>query len=322
MAKVGIPWGLLSYQYLPMWRTFLEALGAEVVVSKATTRQTLAQGSARVVAETCLPVKVFIGHAIALAPECDYLFIPSIKSVERRVFNCSKFLGLPDMVRAVVPEAPPIIDADIDVNQGQRALYQAIYSLARPFTWNPLRVREAARQAMEAHRQYFESMVQDKKTPPQALGLAPEETPTPSQRFTLGVIGHPYVVHDDFVNHRLLPRLKGLGVRALTGEMVPEADLAQKVAQVEGRSYWTYEGEVVGAGVYYLDQPEVDGVIGVAAFGCGPDSLMVDLVKRHARQLGKPFLNLSLDEHTAEAGLMTRLEAFLDMIGRRKPRCG
>ncbi len=63
----------------------------------------------------------------------------------------------------------------------------------------------------------------------------------------------------------------------------------------------------------------MDGVIGVMAFGCGPDSLMMDMVHRRASQLQKaPFMCLTLEEHTSETGVITRLEAFLDMIDRRR----
>jgi predicted nucleotide-binding protein (sugar kinase/HSP70/actin superfamily) len=76
----------------------------------------------------------------------------------------------------------------------------------------------------------------------------------------------------------------------------------------------------VGAGGYYL-AGEVDGIIGVIAFGCGPDSLMIDVVTRAAkRKFNKPLMNITIDEHTAEAGLVTRLEAFVDMLQRRVAR--
>jgi len=75
---------------------------------------------------------------------------------------------------------------------------------------------------------------------------------------------------------------------------------------------------VVGSGGHYLESG-VDGAIGMIAFGCGPDSLMMDMVQRQAIKLGTtPFMSLTLEEHTAEAGVATRLEAFLDMIQRRK----
>ena len=67
---VGIPRALLYYKYVPMWRAFLENLGAEVVISGPTNSQTVIQGASRVVTDTCLPVKVFIGHVISLAGKC------------------------------------------------------------------------------------------------------------------------------------------------------------------------------------------------------------------------------------------------------------
>jgi len=117
---IGIPRALLYYQYYPMWKTFFEELGAEVVVSPPTTQAMLSSGSSRVVADTCLPVKIFLGHVISLAERCDYIFIPAIRSVKRKAYNCSKFLGLPDMTKAVIPESPPILDIEIDVNNGSK----------------------------------------------------------------------------------------------------------------------------------------------------------------------------------------------------------
>ena len=94
--------------------------------------------------------------------------------------------------------------------------------------------------------------------------------------------------------------------------------LEAATAKLVGRAYWTYENEVSGAGQYYLVSG-VDGVIGLTTFGCGPDSVMIDMVRRQAARLKTtPFISLTLEEHTAEAGIVTRLEAFLDMIQRKK----
>lgn len=62
MRKIGIPRALLYYQYYPMWKTFFENLGAEIVVSPRTTQDMVASGCSRLVADICLPVKVFCGH--------------------------------------------------------------------------------------------------------------------------------------------------------------------------------------------------------------------------------------------------------------------
>ena len=319
MIKVGIPRALLYYQYYPMWQAFFAGLGAEVVVSPPTTQAILSSGSSRVVADTCLPVKAFCGHVLALVGECDYIFIPAIRSVKNKIYNCSKFLGLPDMTKAVIPESPPILDIDIDINKGKRELYQAIYKLGRHFTWNPLRVRNTAIAAGQAHRKYRQLMSSQSLTPPQAIDRVKPEAP-PSTQATIALVGHPYLLYDEHINHRLIHRLEQAHYKVLTPEMLTTEQLELAITRMVGRPYWTYEEEVIGAGGHYLESG-VDGVIGIMAFGCGPDSLMMNMVQRQAARLRtSSFMSLTLEEHTAEAGVVTRLEAFLDMIHRRKRR--
>ena len=256
MTTVGIPRALLYYQYYPMWETFFEHLGVEVVVSPPTTRKTLAEGTARVVADTCLPAKVFMGHVISLIGNCDYIFIPVIRSLKRKSYNCSKFLGLPDMTRAVVPAAPPILEIEVDINRGKRRLYQDIYRLGRHFTWNPLKVREASIAAWEAHLNYRELMCRYGLTPPQAIDRTTGAIQAPDKisnhtnihRATIGVIGHAYLLYDEHINYQLIQRLQQYDAAVLTPEMLPGHATEAAVNRLVGQAYWTYEEEVVGAG--------------------------------------------------------------------------
>ena len=327
MIRIGIPRALLYYQYYPAWKTFFEEVGAEVVVSPPTTQAMLAEGSARVVADTCLPVKVFLGHVLSLVEKCDWIFIPAVRSVQNKVYNCSKFLGLPDMTKAVIPESPPILEIDIDINKGKGELYQDIYKLGRHFTWNPVKIKKASLAAWQTYLDYRELMSSRKLAPPEVIekisGKIEEEPkatfihPVPA-RATIALIGHPYLLYDEYINHRLIHRLEQFGNRVLTPEMVTTQELESAVTRLTGGAYWTYEEEVVGAGGHYL-QNAADGVIGIMAFGCGPDSLMMDTVRRQSARLkATPFMCLTLEEHTAEAGVVTRLEAFIDMIYRKK----
>lgn len=329
MIKIGIPRALLYYQYYPMWQTFFEELGAEVVVSPPTTQAMLAAGSSRVVAETCLPTKIFLGHVLALVKKCDFIFIPAIRSVKKKTYNCSKLLGLPDMTKAVLPESPPILDIDIDVNKEKHELYQAIYRLGRRFTWSPFRVRQASKAAWQVHLNYQRLMCDRSLTPPQAIArvsgtaaAAPatdSSYPIPTEA-TIAIIGHPYLLYDEYINHRLIHRLKQAQNRVLTPEMLTIEQLESATTRLVGRAQWTCEEEVVGAGGHYLENG-ADGIIGLMNFGCGPDSLLMDMLQRRASRLKTtPFMSLTLDEHTAEAGMITRLEAFLDMIKRKKRR--
>jgi predicted nucleotide-binding protein (sugar kinase/HSP70/actin superfamily) len=210
------------------------------------------------------------------------------------------------------------------VDKGKRELYRAIYELGRRFTWNPLKVKQAAEAAWQVHLNYRAQMQRRQLTPLQAIkemcGEAEgsgQDGENPQAGLTLAIIGHPYLIYDDYISYRLFSRLQSMGARIRTAEMVEEEKLEQAIVELVEKPYWTFESDVVGAGGYYLET-QVDGVISILSFGCGPDSVMIDVVQRHARRLKKPFMSLTLDEHTAETGLLTRLEAFIDMIQRRK----
>jgi predicted nucleotide-binding protein (sugar kinase/HSP70/actin superfamily) len=334
MINIGIPRALLYYQYFPMWKTFFEELGGEVVVSPPTTQAMIASGASRVVADTCLPVKVFLGHVLSLVGKCDYIFIPAIRSLKSKIYNCSKFLGLPDMTRAVITECPPILDVDVDVSKGKKNLYQAINKLGRYFTRNTAEIRRASLDAWEVHLNYRQLMSRHAITPPKAMKRISDTNEVDdsylmtetgvnssnpaSNQATIALIGHPYLLYDEYLNHRIIHRLEKAGNRVLTPEMLTAEELESASVRLAGTTYWTYGEEVVGAGEHYL-QNGADGVIGILTFGCGPDSLMMEMVRRRANRLrATPFMSLVLEEHTAETGMITRLEAFLDMIKRRK----
>lgn len=324
MLRVGIPRALLYYQYYPMWKTFFESLGAEVVVSETTSKTVLTNGTRCVVAETCLPTKIFCGHVQAIADQADFVFVPSIRSLEPNVYNCSKFLGLPDLVRNTVPGCPPVIDMEIDVNKGMKRVREEIHSVARNFTRDTASIDRAWQRAQAADRQY-RALLQHGLTPIEAIarwegGKASDSAPHTDGDLRVAVVGHPYNVYDGYINHNLMQRLTKMGVQVLTAEQTPGAALDAGTARLVGKPYWTYEDELVGAAGHYLYR-DADGVICVVSFGCGPDSLMVDVVRRAAKEIGQvPFSVITLDEHTGEAGLLTRLEAFVDMLRRRRNR--
>ncbi|HEX2947954.1 MAG TPA: hypothetical protein VHV83_00020, partial [Armatimonadota bacterium] len=56
----------------------------------------------------------------------------------------------------------------------------------------------------------------------------------------------------------------------------------------------------------------VDKIILVGAFECGPESIVESYIEKEAQSQGIPLMVLSMDEHSGEAGLVTRLEAFMD----------
>ena len=100
--RIGLPRALTYYEYAPLWKSFFQALGAEVVVSRPTTRATLDIATSHATADLCLPVKLYAGHLLALAEEVDLLFVPSLRRPMRSATHCAKIVGLPDLARSVV----------------------------------------------------------------------------------------------------------------------------------------------------------------------------------------------------------------------------
>jgi predicted nucleotide-binding protein (sugar kinase/HSP70/actin superfamily) len=326
MIRVGIPRALLYYQYYQGWKTFFEALGVETVVSPPTNKAIFAAGNSRAVAETCLPVKFFFGHVVFLVDKCDYMFIPVMRSLGGKAYHCSKFVGLPDMTKALVPDCPPILDPEIDLTEGRHRLRNIIHTLGRNFSSDKGKIETAAEEAEKAHLAFRKDMSDKGITPVQALDeLCQSEKESAlgldaDPILSVAVIGHQYVIYDDYVNHRFISRLQDMGARVFTPEMAAQEDLDAAMTRLVGKPHWSFEADIIGAGEHYLEA-KVDGIISVAVFGCGPDSMMIDMVRHRARECRIPFLHVSLDEHTSDGGLLTRIEAFLDMVKRRKRVC-
>ena len=109
-----------------------------------------------------------------------------------------------------------------------------------------------------------------------------------------------------------------MGVKVYTGLNVTREDCVNSIHALDEIQYWANELDLTGAAAYYMLHNKVDGIIALSAFGCGPDSLMVDEIQYHAQKRNMPMIHLTTDEHTGEAGFVTRIEAFVDMLVRRK----
>ncbi|HIC88996.1 MAG TPA: hypothetical protein EYP04_06300 [Anaerolineae bacterium] len=332
MTTVGIPRALDHYELFPQWRAFFQALGWEVRTSPPTNRAILAQGVARTVGEMCLPVKVYLGHALALHGQVDWLFVPA----RRRGGggdHCSKIIGLPDIVRTALPDGGRhLLTVEVETDSAGFVIPEVLNCLAHYCTRSPLRRRRAiaaAQQAHTAYRAWLEAGASIKRAMAQAatgkLPSAPAQPVAwsdPSEQMRIAVVAHPYCLHDEYINHSLLRRLKQMGADVVTAEQVPQHRRAAAIIRLAGSAYWAYAWEMIGAGGHYLSDSQVDGVIAVAAFGCAPDSGLLETLRTAAVEIGRPFMTLIVDEHSGEAGVITRLEAFVDMLERRHQHTG
>ena len=109
-----------------------------------------------------------------------------------------------------------------------------------------------------------------------------------------------------------------MDVRVFSAYQLTTEQLKGGMNALNSSLYWANQYEMTGCAGHYLQDDKIDGIITLTAFGCGPDSLMLEDIKRKSKNFNKPLLNLTIDEHTGEAGFITRIEAFCDMLFRYK----
>ncbi len=321
MVKVGIPRALLYYTYYPAWKKFFETLGVQVILSGVTSKTTMDAGVKAAVDETCLPVKVFLGHLVDLKEKgVDYIFCPRVISVEPKRYLCPKFLGLPNMAQHLIKDLPPLLDMEVNLHKKADDLPRQLYRLARKFTLNPFKIKSSIAAAWQEEQSYTRKLRQG-FTPYDLLENPPAVKGGPFN-MKIAVLGHTYNLNDPFLSMNIFDRLRSQGVEVVTSEMLTEEEVLQGVSRLEKDIFWTFGKEILGTANYLLEKREVDGVIILVSFGCGPDSLIVDLIERSYKRAGTiPLLKITLDEHTGDAGVLTRLEAFLDLVQWRDVKC-
>ena len=321
--KVGISRSLFYYHYFPLWKTFFEELGVEVIISSPTNKSILENGMKKAVDDTCLPVKLTFGHVMDLTDQVDYLFIPRLVSIEPDAFTCPKLIGLPDMIKANIDGLPPVLDTCFDLKKGVD-FHRSFQELGRNFSRNPRIVGKAFEKAKIRQRE-FEDIMEKGLTPPEAIELM-ERSPSPAhgpqlpeKELEIALIGHSYNLYDNYVNMSLIEKLRQRDCRVITAEMLPSSVMEKESSAWKKDIFWTLGRRMVGSAFHFLNSGHVDGIISCISFECGPDSLLQVLIEEEAKKHRDiPYMTLILDEHTGEAGIVTRIEAFLDMIRRRR----
>lgn len=294
--KVGIPKSLLYFRYYLFIETFFNELGAEIVLSKDTNKEILNSGVKYCVDEACLPMKVFHGHVLDIADKCDLIFIPRVMQLYKGEFICPKFCGLPEMVMNSIPNLPKVLKEPI-YGFSDSKLRTWAFNTGKYITKNPFKIKRALKLAIETQR---------------SLKLKKDTT---DYKLNIALAGHPYNIHDSFINMNLKEKLNKLGIGVITVEDVNKCIINNQIKSLFKRPFWTFAREEFGFTTYLKENSLADGIVYVSSFGCGIDSIVIELIKEKVGAF--PFLILKIDEETGEAGFDTRIEAFSDMLERR-----
>lgn len=297
--RVGIPKGLLYCKYHPFLRTFFLSLGTEIVESEETNQKIMDLGVQVCVDEACLPVKVFHGHVAAIKDACDLLVIPRIMRICKQEYICPKFCGLPEMIMYSIQGLPAVTTEPLYMCN-EKELFSWCHATGLTVTRDRNRIRTAFRHAVKAQCSHQTGI----------LELSP--------RLNVMLAGHPYLLYDEYLNKGITKKLRSKGIGLITEEFASNRISSMQVQKLNKKPFWTFQRRLYGAAAAFYEQRKINGIVYLSSFACGLDSVIIDLIRYHIGEF--PMLVLKLDEHTGEAGLDTRLEAFIDMLERRE-RC-
>lgn len=149
----------------------------------------------------------------------------------------------------------------------------------------------------------------------------------------IGIVGEIYVLLEPFVNLDLEKHLGRLGVEVERSIYLSEwindhlfmgllrlkgNKAAREMAPPYVNHFVGGHGqETIGSTVLFARE-KYDGVIQVMPFGCMPEIVAESVLPTVSKDLGFPTFCLIVDEHSGDAGVITRLEAFVDLLSRRK----
>jgi predicted CoA-substrate-specific enzyme activase len=308
--RVGLPRALVFHDLFPYWRRFFEVLDIDLVLSDVTNPTIIRDTQRSAAAETCFPVKLMFGHVMDLLDrDLDYVFLPSIIDRENTAPGQTRNHYCP-----YIPASPHMVMAHIDIEKrGPRPITFPLHMMqtqSRRKELRPLasqlgmpirRVMRAAEEGAGAQEDFYARIRRRGAEVLRHLGSGPQ---------AVVIVGRPYNSCDPGVCQDLPLKLRKLGVLPVPMDFLPLESV--DVSDVHQDMFWRSGQDILAAAKIIASDERMQAIY-LTSFNCGPDSFIIS----YFRQMmgAKPFLALEVDDHTAEAGIVTRCEAFLDSLG-------
>lgn len=312
---IGVPKILNMWELLPFWKAFLTELGFSPVFSDPTNKKTIREGVESVIVETCFPIKLSHGHVVnVIRKGVKRVFIPSVINLQKssdggpNTFACPYAQSFPYTVKASIDFQGHGVRVDTPVvyfGRGPEFALKNLTEYGKRIGRSKRDIQKAFTIAMAAQDEFYKKILQRGAD---ALSAIKEGDKA------MVVIGRPYNSADPGANLNVHKKLTDLGVTAIPIDMLPSSTSADGDKDLENM-YWGYGQKILKAAKVIRGHDNLYGVY-ITSFGCGPDSFITHFFKKTIG--GKPFLQIEIDEHSADAGAVTRLEAFLDSIKNAK----
>jgi predicted CoA-substrate-specific enzyme activase len=311
---IGIPKILAMHEMLPFWRSFLTELGFSVALSDATNKKVIKEGVESITVESCFPIKLAHGHILNVVNKgINRIFMPSVINMRKasesvlNSFACPYAQSLPYTSRASINFDELGVKVESPVvyfGKGRKVALDNLTAFGKSVGKSRKEVEKAFKVATEIQDAFYRKCLDE--------GLSFIENIKADEKVMV-IIGRPYNSMDPGANLNVHKKLLDLGVSSIPIDMLP----LEKVEDDEDLKdmYWGYGQKILRAAKIVRSNPNLYAIY-ITNFGCGPDSFITHFFKKIME--GKPFLQLEIDEHSGDAGIITRLEAFLDSIKNAK----
>lgn len=313
--KVGIPRGLLFNDFSPLFIPFFKYLGIETVVSDETNRKIINRGLEIVPEEYCFPTKVAYGHVDnLLKKDVDFIFIPHIANTGKPMgsykysVTCPWTQSAPDLMKS----APKLIEEGLNLEKlispslffdwGLNHIADQMKKAVAKMGHSTKDVRAALQEGLinkkrfdkkieEKTKEVFDFIKKYKKNEPAFL-----------------VMARPYTAYDANVNNDIINKILDAGYLAIPLELAPIGSI--DISTQMPKMYWI-QGQKKLTAIELLNKNKNLFGIDITYFACGPDTQINQQMRCRTK---KPFLTVEMDEHTGDAGIDTRLQAFFNTV--------
>ena len=310
--RIGIPMALSTYSYLPFFKTLFMSLGFEVILTGKTDPLKKEKAFDIVGSEYCCPVKFAHGHIFELLQreDVDYVFYPLFVSDKRdysnfpNYFFCPLNIGLPAMIKNSIGNElerkllSPVIDNRYSLKINVKNLVEVFGSKLKI---DEKKIKLSLVEAYKAQEEFSYKLKEEGK---KALKELREK-----DEIGIVILGRPYNIFDTGINLSIPLKIANLGFKVIPMDFIPFEGI--NIEGVLHHMYWKYGQDILRT-LYFIKNEKNLFPLYLSNFNCGPDSFLLTYCDEIFKE--KPFLTLELDEHRADAGYITRIEAFADVI--------
>jgi predicted CoA-substrate-specific enzyme activase len=293
--RIGIPKALTAHSLYPLYSTFFSGLGMEVVLSDIDPRGELKSNSG-----FCFPAQIAHGAVLDLVQrDIKRIFLPHVMRMPQSEacndsYLCPITQASPYFLAKVYPQIhllSPLLDFSNGYAASPALIDMAVSELGQDRDLAERQWAAAVRAQMAA-----EDALRN-------LGQVALQQVMAAGKPAIVLAGHSYNAFTPEGSQSVGKKLSSMGVAAIPADCL--------VATAAGPTSWHFANQILNAVATVKQHPNLF-LLCVSNFSCTIDAFTQSMIG--AEMGSKPYLILEIDAHTADAGVQTRLEAFLDIV--------